>query len=419
MRYVLLLGLGALLPSMAFAQNDESTAALKGPVTRFVSLSDFDISGQKVTILPKTRIRLYWPDGSSVVARPPARLFLGEHAAVYQADTEGADRVDVTQPSMHAVEATATVEAVQPGADLEVQADGYRICITGETKVTYEKPYTATGDIKPGAVLKYKGMLQKDGTVLASSAVFHENEVTDAALAARKAWEYDPAAVATESRQSLGSRMFRGDDARLFPLHADAAVQARIEAIGEKLIPAYQKAMGPDSKASIHFRFYVVDGPKDAEANYALPSGIILVPFAVVQKLPEDAQLAAVLADAIASLIEAQPLALAQTNGQIAKKAAVGVAEGMAIGSVGSGILNARAEEKVRKDAEQRARVSLTLMRDASFDITAAPQAWWALSRDASQPLDADEPPTIATYLYGRIAEMEAVEAGALVGKKR
>jgi hypothetical protein len=317
------------------------------------------------------------------------------------------------------VDGTATVEAVLSTTDLEVRADGYQIRIGPGTKVTYQKPFTAANDMKPDAILKYKGMLQKDGTVVATSAVFFKDEFNADTLQARKEWEFDPNVVPAESRQSGASRNFRGTDARYFPLHSDAAMQARLSEIGEKLIPEYQKKLGPSDASWIHFRFYVVDGPKNPDASYPLPSGIVLVPYQVVQKMADDSQLAAVLADAIACLIEVQPIALPMTNGQVTKDALKAATQIAGMGVIGTSIVGSSPDAQVRKDAEQRARVSLSLMRDARFDPMAAPKAWWNLSRDESNPTTLTELPPMATYLYRRIAEVEAANMGILVGKKR
>ena len=404
---------------MAFAQIADPDATVEGPVTRLVSISDFDVGLYNVALLPTAQVLLYWPDGSHVLAKDPVRLFLGERVAVYQSDAKGANKIEIFQPAVHAVDGTATVEAVLPGTEMEVRADGYQIRIGAKTKVKYEKPFAAASDVKPNAVLTYKGMLQKDGTVLASAAAFFDSEVTPDMLKARKEFEYDPSAVSAESHQSGVSRNMRGTDARFFPLHGDAAMQARISASGAKLIPEYQRNLKPDDPARISFRFFVVDAPKDSEASYPLPSGIVLVPYQVVQKLADDSQLAAILADAVARLIEVQPIALPLSNGQITKSVVKTTAEMTAIGAIGTSIVNASAEDRVRKGAEQRARVSLSLMRDAGFDPTAAPKAWTALARDEASPIAMIQLPPMAKYLYGRIAEVEAAEAGSLVGKKR
>jgi hypothetical protein len=417
MRYLSLLGLGLLAPGIAVSQGDKP--ALEGPVTRFTSPSDFSVSHQRMNIRPDTQFRLLWPDRSSVVAKQPVKLFIGEHVALYPTEHgDSAARVDILQPDMHAVDGLATVEAVLPGKDLEVRADGYRIHIRPETYVKYEKPFTAASDIKPNAVLKYKGMLQEDGTVFATTATFSGNNVSTEVLDTRKAWDEAPSAVPVKGHQSGASRAFRGTDTRYFALHKDAAMQARISAIGEKLVPEYQRKMKPDDSAWIHFRFYVVDAPKSKEAYYPLPSGIILMPYQVIQKLPDDSQLAAVLADAVACLIEAQPIALPQTNGQMAGHTAVKAAEVGAIGVVGVALVGVPAQIQARKDAEQRARVSLSLVRNAGFDETAAPTAWGALPRDESRPRDEVMPPMVA-YLYKQIAEHQAAEAVGLVGKRR
>jgi len=86
-------------------------------------------------------------------------------------------------------------------------------------------------------------------------------------------------------------------------------MQARVEEIGNSLVPDYQARIARQRSRQIHFR-QVVDnkhfcGLLACEA-YAMPGGIIQVPHQIVERMQNDSQLAAVLADAIACILERQ-----------------------------------------------------------------------------------------------------------------
>jgi hypothetical protein len=85
-------------------------------------------------------------------------------------------------------------------------------------------------------------------------------------------------------------------------------MQPRVDRIGNSLIPDFQRSLPDTDPRKIHFRFQLVDGKKWKDA-LSLASGVILVPRQIVERLPEDPQLAAVLADNIAEVIEKQPTA--------------------------------------------------------------------------------------------------------------
>jgi hypothetical protein len=136
-----------------------------------------------------------------------------------------------------------------------------------------------------------------------------------------------------------------------------------------------------------------------------MPSGIIQVPHQVVERVQNDSQLAAVLADGIACALERQAY---RNEGKIRVAYASAVAAplvpyaGLAM-SAGSEV----AEEIQIKEMQQRDRVSLWLVRIAGFDIDQAPMAWWMLALDPKDatPFGTTEIPDRAAYLYRILGE--------------
>jgi hypothetical protein len=420
MRYRLLLCL-LLWTTCAFSQTTEPT--LKGPVTRYVSMTDFDVSGWKVVRDRETEVLMTGPGGLATNANDSTKLYIGELVSVYGSEQNKtrsikAEQLRVFPPAARHVEGLAVIEAVLPGADKVVSADGHRIRIAAQTQTKFVKPLSSAVDIGTNVIMKYDGLLQPDGVVLADSATFYQNVVSDAAIKKREQWEYDPQTIKADSKQPGASKFFRGRDASYFPPYDDATMLARLRLIGGKLVPAYQKGLAASDPTRIDFRFYLIDAPKWRDP-VPLPSGIVLVPYEGVKRMKNDSQIAALLADKVAWLVEQQPIQLPLTNGQIAGQ--LGIDAAGAIPFAGLGVAGAEvgvgisALKRMHRNQEQRARVSLALMQEAGFDVTEAPKAWWILSLKDGKDMSRSNPPENVQYMYGLVADRLA--AADVVGK--
>lgn len=424
MRPTILLCSLLLLSASGFSQ-DSTDPLLKGPVTRFVSMSDFDVRGKRIVAESGARITMHKADGTAELLSAPPKLYVGQSVDVYgqeQRKTHAikATKVVVYAANSHEVSGLALIEEVlsagagNSGTDRLVRADGYRISITPKTQVKFVKPLSSAAEIGTNLWVEYKGKWNPNGVVVADKVSFYKNVISDGLKKERDHWEYDPNAVSADSHQSPLSKGFRGKDASWFPPHKDAAMEARVRAIGEKLVPAYQKGLAAGDPTKINFRFYLIDAPKERDA-FALPSGIVLVPYQVIEKLQNDSQVAAVLADKVACLMEEQPIPLPLSNGQLAESAGWTAAEfvpfaglGASVYQVGSGV---SAHERGISDREQRERVSLSLMQDAGYDLLEAPKAWWILSLKKGGDMSKSGPPSNAMYMYGLVGERLAAES--------
>jgi predicted Zn-dependent protease len=180
-------------------------------------------------------------------------------------------------------------------------------------------------------------------------------------------------------------------------------MQARVERIGTSLIPAFQKALAEDDPTRIDFRFQVTDDPKHGDA-WSLPSGIILVPRQLVERLPEDSQLAAIIADSIAEVLEKQTLRVIPAVHKMTAVAIAGDTAGIFVPGLGlvTAAGNYKAGRVIQHHSQQQSgRVSLCLLHDAGYDIDQAPMAWLAVStKSAANPLP-KRLPDHSSYLYG------------------
>ena len=145
---------------------------------------------------------------------------------------------------------------------------------------------------------------------------------------------------------------------------------------------------------------------KWGEFPITLPDGTVLVPYKGVQRMQNDAQLAALVADALATVLEKQKLrmevALRCINAdELATEAAYFAVAGL------PGIAAWTIEERaaLRREMNQSGRVSLDLMHDAGYDISQAPLAWWIVAAGA-KPISETQPPATAVELYRTLAAL-------------
>ena len=116
----------------------------------------------------------------------------------------------------------------------------------------------------------------------------------------------------------------------------------------------------------------------------ALQNGHITLPRQLVERLQNDDQIAAILANGIAKILEWQ-----DPNSDAPQASNKGWAEAAAMGFLAGPLITMAAVESgmcvdsemngttiLSKSAQQRARVGLSLMHDAGYDIMQAPRAW-------------------------------------------
>lgn len=415
--------LGAFL-TPALQSQTEDAPALDGYVTRTASNSDFDVDGVRVVCngveyLPPGTVRSGVNPPISCPAQTP---FLGEHLAIYGVeDAQGrsayATRIEIRPPKQGFFFGSAVIDAIPPQETsaapppgLLVRADGRRISLTSRTKIEWAPPLRSLADVKAGDWIKYKGKPDASGVLIAESARIGPNEIGNDEEKLRAKNEFDPASVPAGAKQNLVKDAFdMGYDPKQFSPYENAAMQARIEKIGDSLVPAYQRALPDSDAARIQFRFHLVDNkhfcgmmPCDV---FALPSGVILIPHQVVERMQNDSQLAAVLADAIARTMEKQDF-----RTQSKRKAAMvaGVA-GAFVPFAGPMIATEgmSAEGNILlREQHQSGRVSLSLLHDAGYDIDQAPIAWWLLASRKPQPISEIDIPDRAGYLYRILGEL-------------
>lgn len=383
---------------------------LSGYVTNVGTGSVFEVNGTSVFCTGSTRTTTSGDPRSSKEGQCPAR-FLGESVRVFgNHDFErggvAATEIDADPVRAHSVEGSAVIDSVlattQAGISAIVSADGYRIEIPASVHPVFDPPLKAVAEVKTNMWMRYSGLQHEDGTVTATAVTLAENVLKEGERKADQKVEFDPALVKPGDKQSRLNVALHGKDAKHYPPTQDLALQARVDDLGRGLVPTYQRDLPNTDPSKIPFRFQVVQNLKLRDA-VALPNGIVLIPEMVATQLKSDAQLATVLADAIAEVIEKQtlrtiPVGRALIAQELAADAGSVVVPGLSLGSLAT---EATVIAKLKKKhEEQSGRVSLTLLHQAGFDLAEAPKAWWTLSNTHGRALGETAMPDRAKYLY-------------------
>ena len=399
------------MPVCLNAQPQDQSPPIDGYVTRVTSASDFDVNGVRVLCGEQTQSsQVTGQDDqpghkhSSFQGCPRYPIYIGEPMKIFGTRNKKEHTVNATQiqaptpqPSGE-LSGAATVMAVPEqgttakSESLLVWADGYPIQITEHTGLAWSSPLNSLINVKPGDWIEYKGKQRPDGVLVADDAKFSPNVVNKGEGKFREKSEYKAADVSASANHPEPVKTRNG---LKIPLWTDPAMQARVSAIGEKLVPAYQKAMTDTDPAKIDFRFQLVDGKKLRNIS-DLPSGIILIPYEAVERMQNDSQLAEVLSDGIAFAMEKESYRMR------ARITGVAVSSFLIFNPLIAYGITAEAESAaIAKAHQQSERVSLELMKTAGYDIDQAPQAWWLLATKKPEPLAETKLPDRAAYLYG------------------
>ena len=391
--------------------SDPPSPTISGYVTAVGNAAEFEVNARPVLIGPATTLtRVTGIVRSSLPS--VSGLYLGEKLDVYgkldrKTGTIQAKSVEVHEAEAGVLSGTGLIDCVPPAmtgvpGEVIVRADGYLLRVTSATKMHWVSPLTSPTDLKTNVWVDYHGVQQADGTVLVDTLTARPNTVTHSEDKLREKREFDPAQVDEGDKQGFWSKAFKGIDPSRFPAHNDPIMQARVERIGNSLVPSFQKALPPTDPTKIEFRFQVIEPEKWRDA-LSLPSGIILIPLPVVERLENDAELATVLADNIAEILEKQEVRAIPAKNAITATDVVGDVGGILV--PGLGIATSLATGGVAKHVltlseRQSGRVSLWLLHDAGYDLSQAPRAWWLLGTKKTKPLDETSLPARAANLY-------------------
>lgn len=383
---------GAVL--CAFAQ-DAIKPAADGYITAIPSKANFDVDGLHIQTTQSTEYiqRVVTKDSQSDTtdATLANHLQVGQQVQIFgKKDSSGivhAAQVILLNNPTNSVHGFGVIQAVYADSNGSVfEADGYRIETEPTAKISYGAHVQKSAGAAPGQWLAYSGKWDSHGHIEATEIKISEFSLSSRDKRMRKA----------------------GKNATLPPSAEDSKLQVKVSAIGNKLVPKFQKNLPADDPQKINFQFIVAD--KDLlYVPLALQDGKIIVPKSVVGLLQNDDQIAAVLANGIAQVLEWQfpHYDGVQLSGKgMAQALAVGFFAPMPVVLFAPIPYDAMIDwsAPLSDSGKEKARVALSLLQDAGYDITQAPVAWQRIGEQYPEKRKLNGMPQQSVYLIRMIA---------------
>ncbi len=190
--------------------------------------------------------------------------------------------------------------------------DGNKVKLESNTKIVGDKElkgqsFKSFREISAGNFVKAEGVRKPDGLVYASKVSLTPDNfgARDAKLRQSMNADFSSSlvkekAVSSELRKysdSIATGIIKFGDLN-YQITENATVQSYVNAVGNKIVPTYQKEIPGDVPEKLNFKFVVVDNP--VYNVFSMPNGLVVVNSGLLQMLDNEAQLASVLGHEIA-----------------------------------------------------------------------------------------------------------------------
>ena len=383
---------GLLLACLICAQEPE-LPTLRGNITAVQPPDGFDVDGYHVVISPVTQFfALKGPRKDQGELRH--LIAIGTYVQVIgnkdrHTRTVAARQFKVRDDEDRTLSGFSVIDRIFSRGPLPVfRADGYTFRLSTNTEISFSDGINSVSDIDTGTWVHYEGKRNEAGEVIAASVKFVKPKLHKS--------KRDPASVVQVTKFPAGSLIdfdgtFRTDREKhrmedaggqcgWYPVPENAELQERVRRIGVSVVPRYQRDLPDDDSAKILFRFYAVE-EKGIRSDLSCNDGLVLVPLNVLERLQNDDQLAAVLADGVAANLQRQR---ARVGIELSWLKAAETASYVLISPAGIASTKIIEHELLRKLEDERGRMALALMADAGYDPWQAPEAWRLL--DSKRP---------------------------------
>ncbi len=366
------------------------TVTIRGDIRAVQSANEFDVAGYHVITPSDTQFVSFY--GSKKDAVELRRCIeVGTYVEVSglkdsSTHTVTAKKVLVHDDADRKISGFGVIDRmVTTGAGPVYYADGFALRVSPGTELRFSGGLTAMSEVGANIWVRYEGRRNDFGDLVLSSAEFIKPKPSKRKrnlLLEAQAVTFPPGSLVDfdGSFQSVRGK-HRMEDAGgscgWYPVPSDDALQERVRSIGMRVVPEYQRHLPLDDGAKIPFRFYAVD-ENDVRSDLFCKEGLVMVPVKVIERLKNDDQLAALLADGVAANLQRQQARMQFDRGligaaELAVQLVVQGSAGYAGGWAGGAIVT---HEIQRKMERQRGRVALGLIADAGFDPWQAPEAW-------------------------------------------
>ena len=414
--FILLTGFVAAMNSRCMAQDRLPDGAfppiVKGYITAVHLPGGFDMND--IFVAMSTRTGVGHIGDKIIQSDTPLRAELRPGAFVlvtgdYDAHTRTATAVTVfllNERTKMRAGVGLILGVVSPGPEPVYRVDGYLIRVNLKSLQWSANNLQRLSNVGPNSILQYKGKIGVDGILEATRAQFTRIVEKPGIVSSTQGSEASDS-VAQTNGGALQSSAPNEDKLQMWhAIPPDQPLQQRVARIGMSLAPTSLREKAGKGPAKIDYRFYAVDDEKIRGGYAIFDKHIILVPKQTIERLQNDSQLAAVLAEGIAQTLQMREIAKGEVGEAVAGTAMAGTmifaAPLTAIAFAAELIPGKYKEEQVRETPmqEQRDRIALGLIADAGYDPHQAPEAWRLLA--AEHPASDSQP-----LLYPRRSEYQ------------
>ena len=231
-----------------------------------------------------------------------------------------------------------------------------------------------------GMAMTYEGRRDREtGKIIAERVEFSSNDLEEGE---GKMWGSLKTSIKTA--QGLKPGELKIDKVGKFKLLPDQDVQNYVTAMGERLIPSYQRDLPTADPRRIPFQFHVV---QDDQVNaFATPNGIVVVNSGLIEMLDNEAQLAAVVGHEIAHATHEhtwrQQNYQKKTRFGLALAGAIASAYGLgSLADIANLVNGAIVSGHQRALENQSDRIGLQYMVAAGYDPRQAPTVWKLMAK--------------------------------------
>lgn len=397
-RFVLLpLLLSALLywgsPYSAAQDSEFTTVELaRGYITATNLPEGFDIDDQHIVLQALTGFRLKGAKSEISDESLRSRLRSGAYVLVL-GKTKHKERIAdvvVFRPDWdEQISGLGLVNSVDEVGTYRVfRSDGFTIRVSSSAETSFRGEIHSLNDVGAGTWLHYKGKLDSNGVLVASSADFMSTKPGKPVEVVNGQDDYKIAFFPPDFAKHIDGRVKPGRLKSWHVIPADQTLDDNLQRIVAKLIPPIQRALDDDDPRKIKLHIYAVEGNDMRSFVCAPRGGLIFFPTYLVDRMQNEDQLAAALAVPIAFLLQRQGFGKEMRGWPAIRDQLSTTAFYLAIpygGALPLDLMGALPDHKIAVRAEEQVgRIAISLMADAGYDPWQAPEAFRLLEAKRS-----------------------------------
>ncbi|MBS1805028.1 MAG: hypothetical protein JST28_16840 [Acidobacteria bacterium] len=398
-RFVLLPSLLAaffLLGSPQSAAQDSEIITIelaRGYITATNLPDSFDVDDQHIILQRLTGFRLKGakPETSDESLR--SRLQTGAYVSVLGKTSHKKRIADVVvfRPDWNEeISGLGPVNSVvEAGAERVFRADGFTIRVPSSAETSFRGEVHSLDDVGAGTWLHYKGKLDSHGVLIAASADFMSMKPGKPVEVVNGKDDYKISFFPPDFAGHVDGRVKPGRMTSWHVVPADRALYDRLQRIGSRLIPPFQRELADDDPRKIRLQIYAVDGNDMRSFMCAPRGGLIFFPKHLIDRMQRDDQLAAALAMPIAFLLQRQGIGKEMREWPAVRDQLTTAAFYAAIpfsGALALDMMGALPDHNIAVRAQQQVgRIAISLTADAGYDPWQAPEAFRLLAAKRSE----------------------------------